>query len=86
MDVDSLFAEEVVSSVSEDGAYVRFIADHFSVYFLVQTSEEPTEPTMPSENSAPGDNADPEIWVFLTVAVVLAVGCIAFTVYKKKTA
>ena len=83
VDLDYQFVEQAVSSVSEDGAYIRFVADHFSCYSLVQTAERPAESTVPSDHV---DDSDPTHWVLLVIVAVMMAGIIVIIVCKRKKA
>ena len=83
VDLDYQFVEQAVSSVSEDGAYIRFVADHFSCYSLVQTAQRPAESTVPSDHV---DDSDPTHWVLLVIVAVMMAGIIVIIVCKRKKA
>ena len=55
--------ETINSTVSEDGTYVNFLAEHFSPYLLVDLTEKAVDPT-PEDPDEPGttpeDPADPD--------------------------
>jgi hypothetical protein len=90
LDPEGDYFEETICSVSDDGQYARFVANHFSCYAIIQLAapEEPAEtvtPTqVPSESPANSNTVLGEPWAWVAIGLLAVTGVVIVVVTLKK--